>query len=139
MPISLNPYLHFDGQAREALDFYASLFGGTPEVMTFAAFTEPNSPDADRVMHGFLRGSTGIELMAADSPSDQPITGQGDGRITCTLSGDDEEALTQYWSGLSDGGQIQVPFEKQMWGDVFGMCVDRYGIAWMINVAGGQG
>jgi PhnB protein len=54
--------------------------------------------------------------------------------ITISLSGDDGDELRGYWSKLADSGEVQMPLEKQMWGDEFGTCVDRFGIAWMVNI-----
>src|SRR5215211_7816717 len=54
--------------------------------------------------------------------------------IAVSLSGDDADELRGYWEKLSSGGSVSVPLEKQMWGDEFGMCVDRFGVAWMVNI-----
>ena len=56
-----------------------------------------------------------------------------------SLSGDDADELRGYWEKLSDGGTVSVPLEKQMWGDEFGMCTDRFGVAWMVNIGQPQG
>lgn len=134
MSASLTPYLNFAGNAREAVDFYASVFGGTPDVMTYAAFSPPDDPNADKIMHSYLRGDSGVEVMCADLPPDQELAPGG--QITCAISGDDEALLTGYWNQLSDGGMVTVALEKQMWGDTFGMCIDRFGIPWMVNITG---
>ncbi len=60
------------------------------------------------------------------------------GNITISLSGDDSDDLRGYWDKLADGGQVMMPLEKQMWGDEFGMLADRFGISWMVNIAGEQ-
>ncbi len=54
--------------------------------------------------------------------------------FSVSLSGDDEDELRGYWEKLSAGGSVSVPLEKQMWGDVFGMCTDRFGISWMVDI-----
>jgi PhnB protein len=83
-------------------------------------------------MHGNLETDRGFTLMGADSP---PGTEYKPGNnIAVSLSGDDADELHDYWTKLSDGGTISVPLEKQMWGDEFGMCTDRFGIAWMVNI-----
>jgi PhnB protein len=72
--------------------------------------------------------------MAADTP---PGMDHNPGsNIAVSLSGDDAQELHAYWDKLASGGQVQVPLEKQMWGDEFGMCVDQFGIGWMVNIAG---
>jgi PhnB protein len=71
--------------------------------------------------------------MCADNPPGteyQPGT-----NIALSLSGDDRDELMGYWGKLSSGGTVTVPLEKQMWGDEFGMCIDRFGTAWMVNIA----
>ncbi|KGN37545.1 VOC family protein [Knoellia subterranea] len=139
MATTLNPYIQFKDNAREAIEFYASVFGGEHTISTFGDFAEGN-PDheavADGVMHAQLVAPNGLTLMADDTPPGMPSS-EGSS-ISISLSGDDAEELRGYWDKLSDGGQVMVPLEKQMWGDEFGMCADRFGIAWMVNIAGEQ-
>jgi len=128
----LNPYISFDGTARQALEFYESVFGGTLTLNTFGQFGPPGSPDADKIMHGMLITDGGFALMCADSPTGQEFTPGNN--ISVSLSGDDGAELRGYWEKLSDGGRVDVPLEKQMWGDEFGMCADRFGVSWMVNI-----
>ena len=75
-----------------------------------------------------------VTLMAADTP---PGMDHNPGtNITVSLSGDDADDLRGYWEKLSAGGTVSVPLEKQMWGDEFGALKDRFGINWMVNIAG---
>ena len=137
MATRLNPYISFTDNARQAMEFYNSVFGGTLTLSTFGEFGAADSPDADKIMHGMLVKDDGFALMAADTPSGmehRPGT-----NIAVSLSGDDSDDLHGYWSKLSDGGTVTVPLEKQMWGDEFGMCVDRFGISWMVNISQPQG
>ena len=137
MSSRLNPYINFDGTAREALDFYGEVFGGEPIVHTFGEYGDASAPGADRVMHGQLETPTGYTLMAADLP---PGAEHSPGNnITVSLSGDDADELRGYWDKLSAGGTVNVPLEKQMWGDEFGMCIDKFGIPWMVNIGQPQG
>jgi PhnB protein len=132
----LNPYLSFAGNAREAMDFYRDVFGGELTSSTFGEYGDKSAPNADQIMHSQLETDAGFTLMAADTPpggSHNP----GD-NVSISLSGDDTQELTGYWEKLSAGGQVAVPLEKQMWGDVFGMCQDRFGLTWMVNIAGSQ-
>ena len=85
-------------------------------------------------MHASLQTPGGLALMASDTPNSMEHVSQSN--ISISLSGDDEPELRGYWEKLSDGGQVAMPFEKAPWGDLFGMCTDRFGIAWMVNVAG---
>jgi PhnB protein len=133
MASRLNPYISFTDNAREAMEFYQSVFGGTLVLSTFGEFGGTDeSPFADKIMHGMLETENGFTLMAADTP---PGTDHNPGtNITVSLSGDDADDLRGYWEKLSADGAVTVPLEKQMWGDEFGACVDRFGIPWMINI-----
>jgi PhnB protein len=130
MATRLNPYINFAGDARQALEFYEQVFGGTLTLNTYGDFGTQEQPDA--IMHGMLETSSGYTIMAADSPPDQKH--EPGNNMTVCLSGDDGDELHGYWNKLSDGGTVAVPLEKQMWGDEFGMCVDRFGIPWMVNI-----
>jgi PhnB protein len=99
---------------------------------TFGEFGAEDSPDADKIMHAMLETSSGYTLMGADTPAGMEHNA-GD-NIAVSLSGDDADELHGYWEKLSVGGTVSVPLEKQMWGDEFGMCVDRFGITWMVNI-----
>jgi PhnB protein len=133
MASRLNPYLSFNGNARQAMEFYASVFGGKLAVNTFAEFGTADSPDTDKIMHGILETDAGYTIMANDVPSNmeyQPMTG-----VSVSLSGDDADLLRGYWERLSAGGTITMPLQKQAWGDEFGMCADNFGVAWMVNIS----
>jgi PhnB protein len=132
MTSRLNPYLSFNGSAREAMDFYRSVFGGELTVSTFAEFGNPDPAVADKVMHAQLETDAGYTLMASDIMPDMPFNPGN--TVTVSLSGDDGDALRQYFEKLADGGTVTMPLEKQMWGDEFGMCTDRFGTAWMVNI-----
>ena len=136
MASRLNPYLNFRGQAREALEFYASVFGGDVAISTFGEFGDPPPGSAGHdVMHGQLETSMGFTLMCSDVPSSMELT-SGD-NITVSLSGDDADALRGYWERLSADGTVLFPLEKQMWGDEFGQCTDRFGVPWLVNITAG--
>jgi PhnB protein len=132
MASRLNPYISFADNARQAMEFYQRVFGGTLTLNTFGESGAQDTPDADKIMHGMLETDGGYTLMGADTPSGMehnPGT-----NIAVSLSGDDADELRGYWEKLSDGGTVTMPLEKQMWGDEFGMCTDRFGIAWMVNI-----
>ena len=132
MPSVLNPYISFRDNARQALEFYRDVFGGDLTLNTFGEYGDPNEPGADNIMHGQLQADNGFTLMAADTPPGMELTPGG--TITISLSGDDEKELSGYWDKLSEGGSVTMPFEKQMWGDLFGMCTDKFGVPWMVDV-----
>jgi PhnB protein len=133
MTSRLNPYLNFNGNARQALQFYQSVFGGELNLNTFADFGAKDSPDADRIMHGQLETDAGYTMMAADVTSDmeyRPMAG-----CSVSLSGDDADVLRGYWDKLSASGTTTMPMQKQAWGDEFGMCVDGFGVPWLVNIS----
>ena len=137
MASRLNPYLSLPGTARQAVEFYSGVFGGEASVMTFGDAGAADAPNADQVMHAQLESPSGYTLMVADMP---PGTDHQPGNdMSISLSGDDVDELRGYWDKLSDGGAVQVPLEKQMWGDVFGMCTDKFGVSWMVNIADSAG
>jgi PhnB protein len=132
MASRLNPYLNFNGNARQALEFYASVFGGDLNLTTYAQLGRQDSPDAERIMHGSLETDAGYTIMAADLPSDaehQAVAG-----VSISLSGDDGDALRGYWEKLSASGTTTMPLAKQVWGAEFGMCVDGFGVPWLVNI-----
>jgi len=135
MASRLNPYISFAGDARQAMEFYAGVFGGNLVLHTFGEYGAPGE-GSDKIMHGMLETDNGFTLMGADTPPGMDYN-PGD-NMSVSLSGDETDVLTGYWEKLSDGGTVSVPLEKQMWGDVFGMCTDRFGIAWMVNIMGAE-
>jgi PhnB protein len=132
MTSRLNPYLSFSGNAREAMEFYRSVFGGELRVTTFGEFGNDDPAVADKVMHAMLTSDAGYTLMGSDVMPGMDVTPGS--TITISLSGDDDAALRAYWDKLADGGNVTMPLEKQMWGDEFGQCVDKFGIAWMVDI-----
>jgi PhnB protein len=134
MTVRLNPYLSFRDNAREAMTFYHSVFGGELTVSTFADFHASADPaEQHKVMHSQLETPDGLVLMGADTPNDMEYRPQAG--VSVSLSGDDETRLRGYWERLSDGGTVTMPFEQAPWGATFGMCVDRFGTSWMVNLA----
>ena len=95
----LNPYLNFNGNARQALELYTSVFGGTLTLSTFAEFGANNAPDADRIMHGQLETDAGYTIMAADVTSDMEY--HSPAGFSISLSGDDGDLLHGYWEKSS--------------------------------------
>lgn len=134
MATRLNPYLSFRDDAREAMEFYKGVFGGTLTVNTFAEFQASEDPgEADKIMHSQLEAPNGVTFMAADTPNGMEHT---PGRnVSMSLNGEDEAELRGYFDKLAEGGTIEMPLEKAPWGDTFGMLTDRFGIHWMVNVS----
>ncbi|MDV2475420.1 VOC family protein [Rhodococcus zopfii] len=138
MGAQLNPYLSFRDNARQAMEFYRSVFGGELTVSTFGEFHASDLPEEqDKVMHSALTAPHGLVLMGADTPNAMDLTPGNN--FSISLSGDDEAELRGYWDQLADGGTVAMPLEKAPWGDIFGMCTDRFGVPWMVNIAGTSG
>ncbi|MEZ2371271.1 VOC family protein [Arthrobacter sp. RCC_34] len=135
MASNLNPYLNFQDSARQAMEFYQGALGGELTLNTFGEFHASEDPaEADKIMHALLKTPAGFTLMAADTPNQMQFTGHAG--FSVSLSGDDAAELQGYWDALSEGGQVVMPLERQIWGDTFGMVVDRFGVTWMVNIAG---
>ena len=137
MTVRLNPYLGFRDTAREAMDFYHSVFGGELTRSTFAEFHASEDPaEADKIMHSMLTTELGLVLMAADTPNAMEHTPGTDHSISLSGEDDDEATLRGYWEKLSQGATVTAPLDRAPWGDVFGMCTDKFGVTWMVNIAG---
>ena len=135
MTVRLNPYISFRDDARQAMEFYRSVFGGQLDLSTFGESGMTDDPaQQDKVMHAMLDTGSGLVLMGSDTPPGMDY--QEGARISISLSGDDEATLRRYWDGLSAGGAVAQPLERAPWGDTFGMCTDRFGVFWMVNIAG---
>ena len=133
MVARLNPYITFGGNAREAMEFYQSVFGGSLDVMTYGDMPDMpgNSPEMhEKVMHSMLTVSDSVTVMGSDAPG---APGPKDSPIVISLSGEDESQLRGWWDGLSAGGVVMMPFERAPWGDLFGQFTDRFGVTWMVN------
>ncbi len=136
MQTKLNPYINFKNNARQAMEFYHGVFGGDLKMQTFKEYHASQNPsEDDLIMHAELDGNDCMTLMASDTPSGmeyRPGT-----NVSLSLSGDStfEEQLKTIFDKLSRGGKITQPMEKAIWGDIFGMCTDKFGINWLVNIA----
>jgi PhnB protein len=139
MASKLNPYISFAGDARAAMEFYREVFGGTLDMNTFGEYGATggdHDAPADGIMHANLETDAGFTLMGSDTPpgmDHRPGT-----NFSVSLSGDDGDRLRGYWEQLSADGTVTMPLEKQMWGDEFGLCLDKFGIPWMVNITAPQ-
>jgi PhnB protein len=133
----VNPCITFNGNARQAMEFYRQVFGGELELGTIADFGSPDAPNADKVMHSRLDTPAGYTLMAWDFPDDRPghPPYRPGNNVALFLGGDDDSDLRDYFQKLSEGGTVTLPLERQVWGDEAGSVVDRFGITWMFNIS----
>ena len=141
MTSKLNPYISFRDNAREAMEFYKSVFGGELNVSTFQDFQASEDPaEKDKVMHSQLETPAGYTLMAADTPNSMEYTPGTNHSVSLSGESTDEAELRDYFDKLSDGGNVTMPLAAAPWGDSFGMVVDKFGVNWLVNIAGaGQG
>jgi PhnB protein len=137
MATRLNPYLGFRDTARQAMDFYQSVFGGDLTLSTFAEFHASEDPaEQDKIMHSTLTTAQGFTLMASDTPNSMEY--KVGTNFSVSLSGEDEDELRGYWDKLAGGGTVTMPLEKAPWGDSFGMVNDQFGVTWLINIGPAQ-
>jgi len=135
MQSKLNPYISFEGTAREAMEFYKTVFGGKLDLNTFgeAGMTD-SGVKPDQIMHAMLVADNGMTLMASDTATGMREYVAGT-NMSISLSGDNEEELSGYYNKLVEGGKVEQPLTKAPWGDTFGMCIDKFGVFWMVNIA----
>lgn len=137
MPTQLNPYLNFRQEARAAMTFYQSVFGGELSLQTFQDAHAPVDPgDGDKIMHAQLVTDNGLMLMASDTPNHMDY--QSGANVSLSLTGNDEPALRGYFDKLSAGGTVVMPLQQAGWGDTFGMCEDQFGMRWLVNISANQ-
>ena len=135
MQTKLNPYLNFKDNAREAMEFYRTVFGGKLTLSTFKEFhASQDASEDEKIMHSTLEAENGIVFMAADTPN--AIEYRAGTNMNMSLTGDNEAELRGYYEKLSAGGTIGMPLEKAPWGDTFGMFTDKFGVSWLVNIAG---
>lgn len=133
MQTKLNPYLNFKSNARQAMEFYKSVFGGDLRLTTFKEYHASQTPDEDNlIMHAELNAGDGLLFFASDTPKRMEF--HPGANISMSLTGENEAELKTYFQKLSDGGMVGMPLEKAVWGDTFGMCTDKFGVAWMVNI-----
>jgi PhnB protein len=132
---TIYPYLYFSGNAEEAFNFYRSVFGG--EFATMMRYREMPNPEQvpenerDKIMHIALPVGNS-SLMASDLLESFGLASIGNG-IRLMLSPENEEEARRIFDQLSSGGKVEMPLEKQFWGDLNGSVMDKFGVGWMIN------
>lgn len=136
----LNPYLSFQGNARDAMEFYRDVLGGELTLTTFGEGGIPHEPeDADKVMHAQLETPSGFTLMASDSAGGAPVAPPSGAQISLSGDADADAELSGYYDKLAAAGTVLEPLAAAPWGDKFGMVTDPFGILWMVNIAGSRG
>ena len=135
----INPYLNFPGTCEEAFNFYKSVFGGEfPFVSRYKDMPPSEAEhapklDGEKIMHISLPLSNGGMLMGSDVGGEW-TAGEGFVKgVQLSVSTESEEEAKRIFAGLSEGGKVTMPLDKMFWGALFGMFIDKFGTAWMVN------
>lgn len=151
MALTTTTHLNFRGDAREALEFYQSVFGGRLTVVAYGDFGMPKElPDADKVVFGQVSAENGFTIAAYDAPSGSPaapvpaattrengltLTGE---RFFVAVGGDTADEISALWDKLSAGAEIVEKFGPSAFSPGFGMLTDRFGVTWILQVNAAQ-
>ena len=134
----INPYIHFNGNAEEAFNFYKSVFGGEfAMVIRFKDMDMGGQPipenEANKISHIALPIGKHSLLMGSDTPSFMGTHNENENRSKISISAESKEEADRIYNGLSAGGQVEMPIQDSPWGSYFGMFRDKYGFEWMID------
>ena len=134
----INPYIHFNGNAEEAFEFYKSVFGGEfAMVMRFKDMDFEGSivkeSEANKIMHIALPIGKFNILMGSDTPEALGVHNLNETRSKISISAETKEEADKLFQNLSNGGQIEMPIGDSPWGSYFGMFRDKFGIEWMVD------
>ena len=136
---TLNPYLNFDGNCEEAFDYYKLVFGG--EFSYLGRFkdmppqegVELSDEQKEKILHISLPISKETILMGSDTGGDWAPELVAGNNFSLSITADSKEQADSFFNQLADGGKVTMPIESTFWGDYFGMCIDKFGINWMIG------
>lgn len=139
MAVTTTTHLNFRGDAREALEFYRTVFGGELAAVTYKdAGAVQEEAEADQVMWGQVLADGGFHVMAYDVPSRMPYE-PGENAVFVSVRGETVEEITGYWDGLADRATVVVPLGPARWAPAYGMLKDRFGVVWVLDVVGHGG
>ncbi|UCM86656.1 VOC family protein [Streptomyces marincola] len=135
MSVTTTTHLNFRGNAREALDYYHSVFGGRAVTVTYKdAGAVQEESEADWVMWGEVVGENGFHVMAYDVPSQLPWS-RGENPFFVSVRGESAEEISALWGRLAEGSAVVRPLEPAQWAPLYGMLTDRFGVTWVLDVA----
>jgi len=127
-------YLSFDGKAKEAMEYYQSILGGTLRLQTYGeVMGEKDIQYKDRIIHAYLEHSK-ILIIARDAHPKYNILAEAPETTRARIASPDETMLSYYFTKLSKGGRVDMPLSRQVWGDAYGMLTDKFGVPWIINI-----
>jgi PhnB protein len=135
---SINPYIHFNGNAEEAFTFYRSVFGGDfARIARFKDLAGPEHPipetESNKIMHIALPIGKNDILMGSDTPEFMGKHNENETRSKISITAETKAEADNLFNGLSSGGQVEMPIADSPWGSYFGMLRDKYGIEWMVS------
>jgi PhnB protein len=135
MAITTVTHLNFRGDARQALTFYQSVFGGNTVLVSYQdAYQVQNPAEADQIMWGQVTSEKGFQIMAYDVPSSMGWD-QGENAFFVSVRGDDTDEIGAYWAKLSTDATIIQPLAPAQWSPLYGMLKDQFGVIWVLDVA----
>ncbi|MWV60690.1 VOC family protein [Rathayibacter sp. VKM Ac-2754] len=134
MSITTTTHLNFRGQAREALAFYQSVFGGRLDALSYSDAHNVTAPEeADQLMWGQVASEAGFRVMAYDVPSHTPYE-PGTIPVFVSVRGADGDELQGYWQKLAEGSAVVVPLGPAAWSPLYGMVRDPFGVTWVLDL-----
>ncbi len=134
MSITTTVHLNFRGQAREALEFYQSVFGGELAVATYADAQRVSRPEeAGQVIWGQVQSAAGFHVMAFDVPGERAYD-PGVEAVFVSVRSQEEDEIRRYWDELVKGGTIREDLAPSGWSKLYGMVKDRFGVIWVLDV-----
>ncbi len=139
MSVTTTTHLNFRGEAREALELYASIFGAEVTAFTYGdAHVTADGAVPEQLMWGGFQAANGLSLMAFDVPPARPFS-RGADSVFVSVRGDDAEEITKCFNVLAEGGTVRTPIGPAPWGSpLYGMLDDRFGITWVLDVMPAQ-
>lgn len=134
MTVNAVTHLNFRGDARDALEFYQSVFGGELAAITYRDAHNVNEPaEADQLMWGEVVSDAGFRVMAYDVPS-SAAWDPGVIPVYVSVRGADSAEISRYWEKLADGSTVVAPLAPAQWAPLYGMLTDRFGVTWVLDV-----
>src|SRR5687768_9126351 len=123
------PYLTFNGNTREAMNYYKDCFGGELMIQSFGEAPMDSSPESkDLIMHAHLQSGE-LNLMASDGRPGQPVTMREN--VSLSVNCKTKEEQEKYFNKLAEGGNVTMPLQDTFWGAYFGMLPDKFGVQWL--------
>ncbi|NHC47650.1 VOC family protein [Motilibacter aurantiacus] len=134
MTVTTTTHLNFRGDARAALEFYRSVFGGDLAIFTYADAQRVEDPaESDRVLWGQVRTEDGFSVMAYDVPGRLPWD-RGENSFFVSVRGTSTDEITDHWKRLAEGATVVEELAPSPWAPLYGMLRDRFGVVWVLDV-----